>query len=83
MMIHRIKLASDWFNAVAAGVTNLTIPKEDRCFKPRDTLILSEYDGEKYTGRVIRADVRFVLKDKYCDDGYSTMNIYYKNGGNP
>lgn len=74
-MIHDLKIIPEWFNAVISGVKTFEVRKDDRPYKPNDVLILREFDGERYTGRTCKVDVLFVLRGKYCRDGYCIMSI--------
>lgn len=79
-MIHDLKILPEWFNAVVSGVKTFEIRKDDRNYNPRDVLLLREWDGKKYTGRICKADVTMVLRGKYCREGYCTMSIRVLNG---
>lgn len=81
-MTHDLKISPEWFEAVCSGVKSFEVRKDDRPYKPNDVLILREFDGVKYTGRVCKADVRFVLRGDYCRDGYCIMAIKIKEGDN-
>lgn len=74
-MIHDLKIAPEWFKAVQAGVKTFEVRRDDRDFKPNDILILREFDGEKYTGQQEKVEVRFVLRNEYCREGYCIMSI--------
>lgn len=74
-MLHDLKIAPEWFETVKSGVKTFEVRKDDRDFKPNDVLLLREFDGTKYTGRQLKADVRFVLRGEYCREGYCIMSI--------
>lgn len=74
-MLHDLKIAPEWFETVSSGVKTFEVRKDDRDFKPNDVLLLREFDGTKYTGRQLKADVRFVLRGEYCLKGYCIMSI--------
>lgn len=74
-MLHDLKIAPEWFETVRSGVKTFEVRKDDRDFKPNDVLLLREFDGTKYTGRQLKADVRFVLRGEYCREGYCIMSI--------
>lgn len=62
-MIHHLKIAPCYYREVAAGRKSFELRKNDRNFKPGDSLILQEYSGalKRYTGREISCDVPYVL----------------------
>lgn len=74
-MLHDLKISPEWFETVKSGVKTFEVRKDDRDFKPNDVLLLREFDGTKYTGRQLKADVRFVLRGEYCREGYCIMSI--------
>lgn len=74
-MLHDLKIAPEWFETVKSGVKTFEVRKYDRDFKPNDVLLLREFDGTKYTGRQLKVDVRFVLRNEYCREGYCIMSI--------
>lgn len=74
-MLHDLKIAPEWFETVSSGVKTFEVRKDDRDFKPNDVLLLREFDGTKYTGRQLKVDVRFVLRNEYCREGYCIMSI--------
>jgi len=45
------------------GVKKFEIRKDDRGFKPNDTFVLREWDGENYTGRCFMQSIGYVLRD--------------------
>lgn len=74
-MTHDLKILPEWFETVVSGFKTFEVRKDDRPYKPNDVLILREFDGERYTGRVCKVDVCFVLRGEYCRDGYCIMAI--------
>lgn len=80
-MTHELKILPEWYDSLASGVKSFEVRKDDRNprFEPNDELFLREFDGDKYTGRTIRADVRFVLRGEYCKDGYCIVSVAVKS----
>lgn len=80
-MTHELKILPEWYDSLASGMKSFEVRKDDRNprFEPNDELFLREFDGTKYTGRTIRADVKFVLRGKYCKDGYCIMSVAVKS----
>lgn len=80
-MTHELKILPEWYDSLASGMKSFEVRKDDRNprFEPNDELFLREFDGYKYTGRTIRADVRFVLRGEYCKDGYCIMSVAVKS----
>ena len=76
-MKHELKIYPEWYNGLLNGLKTFEVRKDDRepKFAPNDELFLREFDGDKYTGRTISALVRFVLRGKYCKDGYCIMSV--------
>ena len=62
--IHELKILPRWFNELYAG-KDFEIRKYDRPFVIGDTLILREWDGEKYTGAYAKRKIKYI----YTGDG--------------
>lgn len=74
--VHQIRLAKDYFNDVAAGVKSFELRKNDRGYKVGDILELLEFSEGRNTGRLIRAEVTYILEDYTgIEDGYCIMAI--------
>ena len=74
--VHQIRLAKDYFDDVAAGVKSFELRKNDRGYKVGDTLELLEFSEGRNTGRLIRAEVTYILDDYTgIEDGYCIMAI--------
>lgn len=73
---HNIRLASMYFDDVASGRKPFELRKNDRGYREGDTLELMEFDNGRYTGRMIRAVVTYLLEDYTgLTDGYCIMGI--------
>lgn len=64
---HELKVWKSFYSDIASKMKRFEIRKNDRNFKPGDTLILLEWDPEleKYTGNRCDAGVDYIL---YHDD---------------
>lgn len=51
-MIHDLKITPKYFDDVWNGIKRFELRKDDRDYQIGDTLLLREWDGEKYTGSV-------------------------------
>lgn len=59
--MHHLKILPKYFEDVQAGKKNFEIRENDRDFKVGDILILKEYENEKYTGRIVKRKVNYIL----------------------
>lgn len=79
-----LKIMPEYFEAVRTERKTFELRKNDRGYMIGDTLILKEWDGEKYTGREIKRIVKYILKDcekyglkdGYCILGFNKSNYY-------
>lgn len=62
---HELKLATEYFDAVADGAKNFDVRRDDRGFQKGDTLVLRRYGKDKLTGnyRYLRGPSSCVLDD--------------------
>lgn len=75
-MIHELKILPEYFNEIMYGRKKFEVRFNDRNFKVGDTLLLKEWENNKYTGRVIERKITYILDDtKYVKDGYVIMSI--------
>lgn len=77
-MIHGLKIAPEYFDAVRRGVKNFELRKNDRDFKVGDYLALNEWDGEAYTGRSELVKVIYAMNPNDIMNsagGYLIMSI--------
>lgn len=74
--VHQIRLASNYFDDVAAGIKTFELRKNDRHYKQGDILELMEFTEGRNTGRLIRAEVTYILEDYAgLEDGYCILAI--------
>lgn len=78
-MIHELKIAPKYFEAVISDKKKFEVRKDDRNYQENDVLLLKEYDNNAYTGREYAVLVTYILRDEYCKDGYCIMSIKHDN----
>lgn len=70
-MIHALKTAPKYFEALAAGIKNFDVRKDDRPYSPGDYVALNEWNGKEYTGKCTLHKIVYILSDtEYCKEGY-------------
>jgi ASC-1-like (ASCH) protein len=76
-MEHELKIYPTYFEDVISGKKKFEIRKNDRKYRVGDTLILKEWDNIKYSGREARAEVIYLIDDKFVgiQPGYVVMGI--------
>lgn len=64
-VVHELKTVNPYFEDVWNGMKNFEMRKNDRHFHVGDIIYLKEYDtgSQLYLGRVIRAEIEYILKD--------------------
>lgn len=74
--VHQIRLATNYFDDVAAGIKTFELRKNDRRYKRGDLLEMMEFTEGRNTGRMIRAEVTYILEDYTgLEDGYCILAI--------
>lgn len=77
--VHSIRLAKTYFNDVASGKKSFELRKNDRGYKVGDTLEMLEFADGKNTGRIIQAEIIYMLEGYTgLEDGYSILGISVK-----
>lgn len=62
-MIHHLKILPEYFRAVRCGVKTFELRRNDRNYRPCDTLVLQEWLPEGgYTGRELTRYVPYVFQ---------------------
>lgn len=61
--IHNIKLASEYYEDVSTGRKSFEIRKNDGEYKVGDVLRMCEIKDGSYTGRVIKANITYMLEE--------------------
>ena len=87
---HQLKIRPDFYEAILFGGKNFELQKNDRDFKPGETVELQEWDDvtKQYTGRgmtitigyLLKGSGRFGLADGYCIFGIENPVVYFKEG---
>lgn len=84
-MIHHLKIEPRYFHEVETGTKSFEFRKNDRDFKPGDTLILEEYQlfEGRYTGRSVERKVPFILYGGRfgLPEGYCIMSLELPESG--
>lgn len=79
--VHSIRLAKTYFNDVASGKKSFELRKNDREYKVGDILEMLEFADGKNTGRIIQAEVVYMLEgytgleEGYCILGISVLKV--------
>lgn len=77
--VHSIRLAKTYFNDVASGKKSFELRKNDREYKVGDMLEMLEFADGKNTGRIIQAEVVYMLEGyKGLEEGYCILGISVK-----
>lgn len=82
--VHYIRLATQYFDDVAAGIKTFELRKNDRDYKTGDILEMNEFKEGRNTGRVIRCRVVYMLDDYtgltdgYCILGTKVLEVWGK-----
>lgn len=75
-MIHYLKTLPEYFAEVARGTKTFEVRKNDRPFNVDDELVLREVNCGRYTGRIIRLTITYILKNPdYCKEGYCIIGF--------
>ena len=75
MAEHEVKILRDHYRDVAAGIKTFESRKDDRDFQAGDKLILKEWNGTMYTGRVIECLITHVYRGEFAKEGYCILSI--------
>lgn len=63
-MEHELKTLPEYFTAVSDGRKNFEIRRTDRDYKTGDSVILKEWTGTEFTGREVKRDIRYILRER-------------------
>lgn len=81
--IHQVRLGSEFFKDVAEERKRFELRKNDRNYKTGDWLELLEFKEGKHTGRMIRAEIIYMLEDfTGLEEGYCILGIQIEKGKN-
>lgn len=73
-VIHELKIAPEYFQAVEAGIKPFEIRFNDRNYRIGDSLVLREWNGHSYTGKVVYREITYIT-DYAQQEGYIVMGI--------
>ena len=80
IMNHFLKTLPVYFNRTWELEKQFEIRKNDRGFQNGDKITLSEWDGEKYTGRRIETTIKYILHGfEGLSDGYVAIGLEINN----
>lgn len=75
-MTHSLKILPACYEAIKSGRKKFEVRFNDRGFRTWDYILLSEWDGEKYTGRKLLCLITYLLDDaRFCLPGYVILSI--------
>ena len=63
--LHELKIYPKYFAAVLSGAKTFEIRKNDRDYQVGDMLLLREWDNIEYSGRTIRAEITYIMRDDF------------------
>lgn len=77
MKVHEVKILSDFFQAVEAGLKTFECRFNDRNYEVGDVIILLEVIDDMYTGRGISKSISYILEGGQFGimDGYVVMSL--------
>lgn len=94
MKVIEKKILPEYYKAVRSGRKTFELRKDEDNVQVGDVLLLREWDGEKYTGKMIDKSVSYVLRnvpeyglqDGYCiialQTIYTQSTVCIQNGNN-
>ena len=78
--VHQIELAATFYGDVAAGRKTFELRKNDRDYRVGQVLELMEFHDGSHTGRVIHADIVYMLEDfTGLQEGYCILGIQVRD----
>lgn len=60
---HILKCLPEYFEAGFKGLKQFELRKDDRGFKVGDYILLKEWNGTEYTGRMMAKRITYILRD--------------------
>lgn len=75
---HVLKTLPEYFEAGFRGEKMFELRRDDRDFKVGDYILLKEWDGEQFTGRMMAKKITYILRD--CEqyglkDGFCILSL--------
>lgn len=75
-VVHELKIQPKYFDDVADGIKPFEVRYNDRDFKVGDLLILREWTGYIYTGRITCVEITYILNNEhYLQPGYVVLGV--------
>ncbi len=72
--IHKIRIGTSFFSDAYSNIKSFELRKNDRGYKAGDILEMMEFEDGRYTGRMVRKLVTYMLEDYTgLEDGYCIM----------
>ncbi len=72
--IHKIRIGTSFFADAYSNIKSFELRKNDRGYKAGDILEMMEFEDGRYTGRMVRKLVTYMLEDYTgLEDGYCIM----------
>lgn len=75
MNTHDLKIRPEFFAPVRQGVKTAEIRLNDRDYMTGDLLILNEFNGEQYTGKIVIRQVTHVADIREIKSGYVLLSM--------
>lgn len=82
-MKHDLKIESQYFERIKDGSKNFEIRKNDRGFNQGDTVVLSEYWSNEFTGNKLTFKIGFVTNYGQKDDTVVFSLLEFTTGSQP
>lgn len=60
---HELKILPKYYRHVASGIKPFELRKDDRDFQQFDILYLREWENGVYTGRAVKREITYILRD--------------------
>lgn len=71
---HSLKILPQYFAAVLSGRKTFEIRKNDRRFHEGDLIVLREWNGKEFTGKVVSKKITYITNYEQ-KDGFVVMGI--------
>ena len=80
--IHNVKILPEYFSEVCAGKKTAELRLCDRRYTEGDSLVLHEFDGEKFTGKMITVRITHILRDhRFVKEGFVLLSFVISEPG--
>ncbi|ELW8194532.1 DUF3850 domain-containing protein [Yersinia enterocolitica] len=75
MKTHDLKIRPEFFAPVRQGVKTAEVRLNDRDYMAGDLLILNEFNGDQYTGKIVIRQVTHVADIGELKAGYALLSM--------